>query len=77
MGMDVSDQDYADSFGAPQELVGTPAINDWMLDSVEKQNVQQYQMDGDTLNKATAKAAETRAGVQKTIDELMAKKGML
>lgn len=76
MGMDVTDEDYRDSFGAPAEYVNTPKINTWMLDEVEKQNIQEFQKAGDTLKVATAKAAETKASVSKRIDVLMAQQGL-
>lgn len=35
----VTDQEYADDFGLPQELVGTPDMNDWMIDKIYEDNV--------------------------------------
>jgi hypothetical protein len=77
MGMEVSDQDYVDSFNAPQHLANTPEINTWMLDEVERQNIQSFQEDGKSLEYATTEAAKTKASVRKRIDDLMAEAGLL
>ena len=35
----IKDQEYVDNFGAPQELVNTPAINEWMINDTYEQNL--------------------------------------
>jgi len=35
----ITDQEYVDNFGAPQELVNTPAINEWMINDTYEQNL--------------------------------------
>jgi len=40
----ITDQDYVDSFGVPQELANTPKINDWMInDTYEKNLTMEYE----------------------------------
>jgi len=35
----IKDQEYVDNFGVPQELVNTPAINEWMINDTYEQNL--------------------------------------
>ena len=35
----ITDQEYADKFGLPQELVGSPEMNDWMMRKVYEDNM--------------------------------------
>jgi len=35
----ITDQDYVERFGMPQELVGTPEMNDWMLKKTFEDNI--------------------------------------
>jgi hypothetical protein len=40
----ITDQEYVDNFGVPQELVNTPAINEWMInDTYEKNLTAEYE----------------------------------
>ena len=36
----ILDQEYADNFGAPQNLVNTSAINEWLINDTYEQNLQ-------------------------------------
>jgi len=35
-----TDQEYVNDHGAPQDLVGTPKINDWMVEKMYTQNIE-------------------------------------
>ena len=76
MGMDVTDEEYVAEFGAPEELVGTPQLNDWMLDHVEKQNVQYWVEQGKDPKEAAAKARATKEEARRSINDRIAALGL-
>ena len=36
----ITDQDYVDDFGAPQELANTPGINKWLIEDTNTKNIE-------------------------------------
>lgn len=77
MGMDVTDEDYVKEYGVPQELAGTPAINDWMIEDTRVKNINYY-LDEGMSEKEANKLANGNADVaKKRLKDLMASKGLL
>lgn len=77
-GYDITDDEYAEQFGCPQEVVGTPEINNWMIDRVYSRDVKHYKEEnGMTQTQAESKANDSRQKTRAEIKELLAQKGML
>jgi len=36
----ITDQDYVDNFGVPQELANTPGINKWLIEDTYRKNIE-------------------------------------
>lgn len=48
----ITDQDYVDELGAPEELIGKPEINDWIIQKTYEDNL----------------AVETRMNIEEGMD---------
>ena len=79
----ITDQEYVDRFGLPQELVGTPEMNDWMLNKTYEDNIVDCTEDlmskGKDRNKATGKcksiAGKNRKAAMKLLKEVQKRRG--
>jgi hypothetical protein len=65
----ITDQDYADQFGLPQALVGTPAMNDWMINKIYEDNLRNCQGELETTGHAAAARKECLKMASKSRDE--------
>ena len=77
-GSNISDEEVVAEGNLDPSLVGTPRINDAMLDKMEAENIEWYiNNDNMTPQAANAKAKRQRNAVEGDIKSTMASRGML
>lgn len=77
MGGDVNDEDYVVEFGLDPNVAYTPAINNEILNRVEKMNIDYFIEDGMSEKEAIAKARDNRERTMNDIKKRLAAKGKL
>jgi hypothetical protein len=79
----ITDQEYVDRFGLPQALVGTPEMNDWMLNKTYEDNIVDCTEDliskGESRDKAKSKctsiAGKNKKAAMKLLKEVQKRRG--
>lgn len=76
-GADVDDMEYVEQFELDPAVAYTPKINQVMLDMTYQQNMDFYISEGKPEVEAKTMAMNERKSAEKTINTLLAKRGML
>ena len=77
MGLDVDDMEFVTAFDLPIDVAYTPDINVVMLDKVYTENLDHLKSSGMSNKEAHRKASAKRTEAEKTINDLLARAGML
>lgn len=73
-GVDIDDMDFIKHFNLPSHLAYTPKLNDVILDTIFKQNLEGFKRQGMSDTAAGHKAGELRSKARKEIQALLKNK---
>jgi hypothetical protein len=75
--VNTNDDEYVATFNIPAVLAYTPALNDWMLDKVYKDQINDFMETGMSEGNAEEKARRLQTLARKNINQMLARAGRL